>query len=256
MLIFDFITPDEVDALPDDDPQLAFVTFVRTAQTRLGERVRSLNGNDESEWREIQEARYGFQNVVVAAAKKYGIEPFASLAVPRLKKFDEDTHRQFRSDLDHYLTQLLLDNSSRAKRDSVLMSTELKSKIQSYVYHLRQVIENAPDLNSNKKNILLKRLVEFEAELEKPRLSLMAVGLIAIALVSAPGGVWQTYDVAAKLVTGILREVGDAKNADDATRRLPSAAAPMAITGPRPPQPDKESPFDGKRGDLDDEIPF
>jgi hypothetical protein len=56
----------------------------------------------------------GFMNVVIAAGKKYEIEPFASLSVPRLNKFDSEIHRQFKADLDHYLTQLLLDNSSRA----------------------------------------------------------------------------------------------------------------------------------------------
>jgi hypothetical protein len=38
MIIFDFITQDEIDDLPDDDPQAAFVSFVRIAQHRLGER--------------------------------------------------------------------------------------------------------------------------------------------------------------------------------------------------------------------------
>jgi hypothetical protein len=29
MIIFDFITQEEIDDLPDDDPHVAFVTFVR-----------------------------------------------------------------------------------------------------------------------------------------------------------------------------------------------------------------------------------
>jgi hypothetical protein len=39
MIIFDFITQEEIDDLPDDDPQAAFVRFVRIAQRRLRDRT-------------------------------------------------------------------------------------------------------------------------------------------------------------------------------------------------------------------------
>jgi hypothetical protein len=88
MIIFDFITQDEIDDLPDDDPQAAFVSFVRIAQRRLGERTAKIDARDQ--WEELNEARHGFMNVVIAAGKKYEIEPFASLSVPRLNKFDSE----------------------------------------------------------------------------------------------------------------------------------------------------------------------
>src|ERR1700722_13945531 len=144
--IFDFITQDEIDDLPDDDPQAAFTSFVRIAQQRLGERARVINAVDEAGWIELQDARHGFVNVVIAAAKKYEIEPFLSLSVPRLEDFNEKVHRQFRADLDHYLTQLVLDNSSRAKRDSVVILPDLKTTLRTYIYHLRETIDKAEDL--------------------------------------------------------------------------------------------------------------
>jgi hypothetical protein len=247
MIIFDFITQEEIDDLPDDDPQAAFVAFVRIAQRRLGERTAKLDTRDESGWEELSEARHGFMNVVIAAAKRYKIEPFSSLSVPRLTKFNSDVHRQFKADLDHYLTQLLLDNSSRARRDSILVSPELKSTIRTYLFHLRELIEKATDLDGARKQVLLLRLSEFEAELDKKRLNLLAVTVLAITFLGAPGALWSSADVASKLLTNILRVVGEAKSVDDATRRLPSSEAPMAITGPRPEE---------TRSDLDDEIPF
>jgi hypothetical protein len=137
-------------------------------------------------------------NVIIAAAKKYEIEPFASLSVPRIENFNTDVHRQFKADLDHYMTQLLLDNSSRAKRDSVAVSPELKTTIRTYLYHLRQAIDRADDLDDTRRTILLQKLADFEAELEKKRLSLMAVTLLVITLLSAPGGLGATADIAAK----------------------------------------------------------
>jgi hypothetical protein len=256
MNIFDFITQDELDDLPDDDPQTAFVTFVRIAQRRLGERTKELEGSDA--WESLEEARYGFMNVVIAAAKKYEIDPLASVAVPRLSKFDAQKHHQFKADLDHYFTQLLLDNSSRAKRDSVYVSSELKASIRTYVHHLRDLIEKAVDLDQTKRQVLLHRLSEFEAELEKKRLSLLSVTLLAITLIGAPGAIWSSVDVANKLVTNIIRIVGEAKIADDAQRRLPSTQAPMAITGPRPDEPNLliESKQGSSTVSTEGEIPF
>lgn len=251
MNIFDFITQDEIDDLPDNDPQAAFVQFVRIAQRRLGESTEPFNPNDEYDWEQINEARLGFMNVVVAAAKKYEIQPFAAMPIPRLKTFGRDEHRQFKADLDHYLTQLLLDNSSRAKRDTVLVSLELKDTIRTYIFHLRKLIEGADDLDEAKRQVLLKRLNEFESELDKKRISLVAVTVLAITLASAPGALWSSADAANKLLTNILRAVGEAKLVDDATRQLPPTVPPMAITGPRPNEIVK-SDFQ----DMDDDIPF
>lgn len=230
MNIFDFITQDEIDDLPDDDPQAAFVRFVRVAYRRLGERSAKIDAADQPGWEELSEARHGFMNVVVAAAKKYEIEPFATLSVPRLNAFGADDHRQFKADLDHYLTQLLLDNSSRSKRDSVLVSPKLKDTIRTYIFHLRQLIESAEDLDETKRQVLLRRLADFEVELDKKRLNLLAVTLLAITLAGAPGALWSSADAANKLLTNILRVVGEAKIADDAARLLPSSATPMVLS--------------------------
>jgi hypothetical protein len=254
MIIFDFITQEEIDDLPDDDPQAAFVRFVRIAQRRLGERTKTIDDSDSAGWHELNEARHGFMNVVVAAAKNYGIEPFASLAIPRVKDFGADTNQEFRADLDHYLTQLLLDNSSRAKRDSVLVPLELKSTIRTYLFHLRELIEKADDLDQAKRESLLRCLSEFEAELEKKRLNLLAVTMLPITFFGAPGALRSSADVANRMLTNILRVVGEAKIADDAMRRLPSSEAPKAITGPRPNDPG--SIKKSTRPDMDDEIPF
>jgi hypothetical protein len=255
MLVFDFITQEEIDDLPDDDPQAAFMAFVRIAQRRLAERIRKLDpSNNPEEWDELHEARNGFMNVVIAAAKKFGVEPLASTDVPSIKDFNTETYRQFRADIDHLFTQLLLDNSSRAKRDSVPISSDLKTKIRTYVFHLRELIEKAEDLDDTKRQILLHRLSDFEAELEKKRLNLTAVAVLAITFLGAPGALLESADAANRLVTNILHVVNAAKMADDATRRLPSSEPPMAITGPRSDSPSPRIPpmpkFD------DDEIPF
>lgn len=258
MIIFDFLTQEEIDDLPDDDPRTAFTNFVRLADRRLNERTEQIDASDQIGWERLSEARYGFVNVVIAAAKKYDIVPFASHDVPRLSQFNAEGYLQFRADLDHYLTQLVLDNSSQAKRASVLIPPDLKTTIRTYIFHLRELIENSSDLDESKRTTLLDRLSEFEAALEKKRLNLVAVTVLAITLLSAPGAIWSSADAANKILTNIFRAVAQAKTAEDATRSLPSSELPMAISGPRQndQQPLKKPELLQWKSDADDEIPF
>ncbi|MET4208920.1 hypothetical protein [Bradyrhizobium sp. LA2.1] len=246
MMIFDFITQDEMDDLPDDDPQEAFTQFVEITRRRLAEYLTTLS-EDENDWHKRTEAQHGFMNVVVAAAKRFEIQPLAALSVPRATKFDSDVYREFRSDLDHYLTQILLNNSARAKRDSVLLSPEFKSTIRVYVFNLRELVENNKDMDDGKRRDLLKHLTDFESALEKKRLNLLAVTVLAVTLLGTPGALGSSVDVAGKLISNIIRAVGEARVHEDATRRLPSTAPPLAITGPRPSETGST---------MDDDIPF
>ena len=247
MNIFEFVTQDELDELPED-PNQAFTTFVRHAQRRLGAKTKELDNNDG--WEELNEARHGFMNVVVAAAKRYQIEPFSSLEVPRLDDFGAKDHRQFKADLDHYMTQLLLDNSIRGKRDSVLIETKGRDRIRSHVHELRKCVDSS-GLPEVKKTALLKRITEFEAELEKRRLNLLAVARVTFELMAVPGGVWSSADITYKLITNVLQTVGEAKAIEDEARRLPPTEAPVALSAPR-----REGLRAAPASDLDDEIPF
>ena len=250
MMIFDFISQDEMDDLPDDDPQAAFTMFVEICRRSLADRIAELS-DDEAGWSERNEAQLGFMNVVVAAAKRFEIEPLASLSVPRATKFNSDIYREFRSDLDHYLTQLLLSNSARAKRDSVLLSVEFKTTLRTYTTNLRELIEKNELIDDAKRRELLKHLADFEAALDKKRLSFLSVTLLAITLAGAPGSLGSSADLANRLFVNILRTVGEAKVQDDATRRIPSAAPPLAITGPR------NADFGSRvNSDSSDDIPF
>jgi hypothetical protein len=76
MEYFDFIKPGELDDLPED-PEMAFAKIVEIAQARLTSRIDEIAGDDRSDYEMIQEARYGFQNVITATARQLGVTPFA-----------------------------------------------------------------------------------------------------------------------------------------------------------------------------------
>jgi len=194
MSILNFVTQDELDDL-DEDPRVAFMSLVNHAQRRFSEQSEKLDSSDEAQWHQLEELRHSFMNVIVAAAKRFEIEPFVSMEVPRISDFNNYDHRQFRADLDHYITQLMLDNSLRSKKDSVAILPNSKDKIRAYVHGLRECIEQG-NMSEAKRESLLKRLDQFESELEKRRLNILVVAHFALELLALPGAVWTSVDIA------------------------------------------------------------
>ena len=105
-----------------------------------------------------------------------------------------------------------------------------------------------------KREALFKKLDAFEAELEKRRLSMIAVARLTYLILSVPGTMWASVDITHKLTTRIMQVVAEAKAAEDETKQLPTLSAPKALSPPR-----KETPAPAKDGysdDLDDDVPF
>lgn len=252
MSILDFVSQDELDDL-DEDHRVAFMQLVNAAQRTLSAKIEGLDPDNQYEWQKAEELRYSFMNVVVAAAKRFEIEPFHSMEVPQYSNFREGDHRQFKSDLDHYVTQLILDNSLRSKRDSVEVLPKTKDQLRAYLNGLKQCIQNG-NMTAAKRESLLKKLDAFEAELEKRRLNMLTVARFSYLILSIPGTVWASVDITHKLTSNIMQTVAEAKAAEDETKQLPAMAQPKALSAPRKPAPPaRASAFSD---DLDDDVPF
>lgn len=268
MTVFKFVTSDEIEDL-DDNPRLAFMTFVGHAERRLTEMLKTLDPRDEADREQRDELRHSFMNVVIAAAKRFEIEPFASTQVPKYtdyqKQFD---HREFKADLDHYITQIALEHSIAMKQDSASILSGSKDKIRNYIHALRTCIEQA-NMTDSKRDSLLKKLDLFEAELEKRRTSSLAVARICFEILAIPGAMWSSSDVAHKLATNIMQTFAEAKATEQQNVVPPYSAVPRALSAPRieanscnrnfgKQSPQAHGPLDtSERSDaLDDDIPF
>ena len=255
MSILDFVNQNELDDL-DEDPRIGFMQLVNIAQRSLAAQISVLDPDNQHEWQKVEELRYSFMNVVVASAKRFEIEPFHSLQVPQYSNFRDGDHRQFKSDLDHYVTQLILDNSLRAKRDTVDVLPKTKERLRTYLSGLKQCIESG-NMPPAKREALLKKLEAFEAELEKRRLNMMVVARFAYFILGAPGTLWASAEITHKLVTSIMQTVAEAKVAEDETKQLPAMAPAKALTAPRketpPARTARPAAFDD---DLNDDVPF
>lgn len=247
MSILNFVTQDQLDNL-DDDPRLAFMELVNIAQRSLSAQLGHLHPDDQNEWREIEDIRHSFMNVIVASSKRFEIEPFASMEVPRID--DDLNFKQFKSDLDHYVTQLVLDNSVQTRRDSVLILPKSKDRIRSYIHGLRECIEKS-NMGDKKRIALLDRLDELEKELEKRRTNYLLVAKLAFDIVAIPGAMWGSYDMAQKLIANISQSVEESREAEQANKPLAVAKPVPALSAPRKPVPERSF-----ADDLDDDVPF
>lgn len=252
MTLLRFVTQDELDDLPEDHAT-AFMTLVNHAQRRFAEQSAQFDPDERYEWQKLEELRHSFMNVIVAAAKRFEIEPFLSMQVPRLDNFQERDHRQFMADVDHFVTQLMLDNSIRARSDSVAIMPKSRDRIRSYVNGLRHCLEQA-SMSDAKREALLNRLDAFEQELERRRISFLAVTRVVLEVLAIPGGVWASADVAARLGHNIMQVVAEMKAAEDETRQLAPTTPPKALSPPRVDPP--AATLSGFNTDLDDDIPF
>jgi vacuolar-type H+-ATPase subunit I/STV1 len=177
------------------------------------------------------------------------------MQVPKFSDYQGNVdYRQFQADLDHYITQLTLDNSIRRKRDSVAILPNSKDKIRSYVSGLRQCIEKA-HMTDAKRDALLNKLDEFETELEKRRLNILAVARLTFELLAIPGGLWASAEVANKLIHNMMQTVAEAKSIEQETSQLPSMGPPKALSPPRAEPISKRG--GGRMNEIiDDDIPF
>jgi len=250
MEFFDFIKPGELEGLPEDS-QLAFIEFVKLAQSRLAARLETLTAGDADDWNLRQDAQYGFQNVIIGAARKFGIAPFASAEMPLVANHRNEDYNQFRADLSHYIAQIVLHAVDQDRSGSVPLLENVRQNIRTHIFHLRAAIDNS-ELPDERKVPLHKRIDDLERELDRRRVRFVVVASVVMSILAAPGDLVGSYDAVIRLTNNILRAIGQAKAADDEQRQI-SAEQPIALLPPRSKQP---KPKELDRSEIDDEIPF
>lgn len=252
MSILDFVSEEELQDL-DEDPRVAFMSLVSIARKSLRDKLKPYDQDDERNYHYIQDIRHSFFNCILAAAKTFEIEPFLSMDLPRRSKLSTDDFQDLSADLDHYVTQLMLHNSSRARNDSVSLTSESRDAISKYVNGLRDCITKSK-LSDNRKKALQKKLDEFEKELRKNRMSYVSMARIVVEVLAVPGALWATGDVVGKLTNNIIHVVAQQRGSELETKKLDSPPEMKALLPPRKDYVSKENRKSNY--DLDEDIPF
>jgi hypothetical protein len=262
MSVMEILTEEFLAELPDD-PQAAFGMVLRRADAYVEEALQKVDESESSSWYGYETAQHTAMNTIIAVAKRYEIEPFASMVVPPRKGFGSEQFIEFKVDLDHYAAQLVLDNSIRSKRDAVAIDPKLKGRLRQHIHAIKTLIDQE-DMPEPRRAALHKKIADFEAALEKPRVNVVMLAglLVGISTIAANVTVLADSQALNKLIGTVVAVIGQAKAADEAKRELPPVQAPQPLLPPRPadyavpPPRSKAGPRETFTADLDDEIPF
>lgn len=249
MNIFDFVTLKELEGLPEN-PQMAFISIVQLADKRLAARLNELGRPDEDTYDAINDAQFGFQSFVTAAAVEHNIKALAALGRPDRDHFNFNNYRDFRDALSFYTNQIVLARARYDRSESVPLLDRARQSIKTYITHLRGAIGSA-ELSNSKKARLNSLLDELEKELERKRVRLVVVANVTLAIMAAPGTMIASYDAVVRVTNLIMREFGEAKAADDEQYKISSEDAVVLL----PPTEISMSEADFPQS-SEDESPF
>lgn len=245
----EFIDEEEISALPDD-PRRAFVEFTKIVERRLQEQLALCRNDDDNELGD--EVRYSYQSIILAAARKFAIEPFAQTDLPRIDDFRYDRYKQFRADLQHYLMQIRLGLAEQDRGESIPLPDKSTESIRAHILALREAIDRDSNLTEATKARLHRRLSEFEDELKRKRIRLWAVARIVFEILAVPGAINESRAALQDFASFVMREIGEARVADNENRQIPYQE-PLALLPPRQGEAKSQG---STRKDLEDEIPF
>ncbi len=246
-----YLRNEDYDDLPADDGE-AFAKLEAISRDRLYETGRDRDGDIPFE----DMLRY--MNEISALADQFEITEISYDAQPEGHYSHE--FARFTRAVDYRLAQIRVRLSRRNQRNSVAITGPTREKIQHHLERLKEEV-GAASIPDKRKQALLDKIAEFEAELTKRRVNLAAV-MTVIALVSSViHDNAETLVEGPKIVQAISALFGAAKTEEDeATPKLPKSEPFKAIPDMRPAPPPTQVASAGFGGgfadDLDDDVPF
>lgn len=242
-----YLRNEDYDDLPADDGE-AFAKLEAISRDRLYETGRDQDGDIPFE----DMLRY--MNEISALADQFEITEISYDAQPEGHYSHE--FARFTRAVDYRLAQIRVRLSRRNQRSSVGITGPTREKIQHHLERLREEV-GAAIIPDKRKQALLDKIAEFEAELTKRRVNLAAV-MTVIALVSSViHDNAETLVEGPKIVQAISALFGAAKTEEDeATPKLAKSEPFKAIPDMRPAPPPTQVVTGGFADNFDDDVPF
>jgi len=229
---------------PEDD-QSAFLYLEETARQRMYEAFdEDQNGNVYYPLRDEYMTR------VSGLAQTFDV-PGVEFD-PDYNNFDNEFHR-FINAVDYQTTQLNALQSKAARRTAIRIAAADRTKIQHHLGIVREAIEKS-ELSKKRRNAILKRLDEIEAELAKAK-SNMGIILVGITVVVGfASDIDQLTDTIQRASSAIVKTLGQIRCAEDEKVIEHSTPTPQRIEAPNRLIQNKSQ--NSKSFGLDEDVPF
>ena len=185
---------------------------------------------------------------VLGAIKALGLEAGFKDRVPQIEDVDYNTYLNFSKDVKYYRTILEIQHGRRVQGFSVQFDAVTKEKIKHHLKQVRDIVEKL-EIDQDKKDALFGKIGALEQEVDRDRTRLEAYGALVIESAGVLGDAVEKLEPLRKWFDSIGQLIWGAKKEEE-TKQLPPPGERKQIEPPRAPKPS------GKRGNLDDEIPF
>lgn len=259
----DFVEYDDFDSAPADDTE-AFAHFARRASRKFGDRIANLTDTQE-DWAELNEARIGFHNYILAIAHEYEVPPFSEVTHVDYENYANKEWRAFKTQFDFRMATLLHSKARASRSSGFLLTENTKEGIRDHLAGLRKYIIES-DLPEGKRKKLLTEVDKFETALHGKRMNMTVVYAFAGFILGNLSDVTTIADssIAHRLLNNLFATTSEAAAKTEEIVTLMAPKPPLQITGPpaasraqpkMSPIPDR-GPRESFSADLDDEIPF
>jgi hypothetical protein len=226
------------------DPEEAFLTLEDRYRSECEEAVQKSGEHDNVS---IYYTDYIAQ--VLGAAEELGLveAAFGETEVPQIENVDFQTYQNFSKRVKHYRTRLEIRHGRRVQGYSVRFDATAKTKVHHLLAQVREVFSKL-EVDEAKREALLSKLTDLEAEVDRNRTRFDAYAALAIEVADVAGEVVGRSRVL-EVLDAVARLFGVAKK-DEGLRQLPGPSKPKQIEHQKP------SPKRIKNSEMDDDIPF
>lgn len=242
-----YLNEEDFEDLPEEDSD-AFVQLEAIARRRFSD-------VPENDFKYHEYMSY--MNEISALAHHYGIPDIYVDLDPNdvVGEYYAFTRR-----VEYRVIQIRAQRARRVRQNSVTISGPSRQRIQHYLEQLKEEVL-ASNLPERRKQVLLDKIADFEAELAKRRFNLaLAMGVVALVAASS-----SDFSDAANKVWGLAQSIseviGREKEQEEERQKLLSSREPLkAIPDMRVADDYTSRPLATGGGwtnvELDDDIPF
>src|SRR5262249_2515394 len=149
-------------------------------------------------------------------------------------------------DARYYRERLQIRHGRRTQGYSVKFDAPTKQKLRHHLQQMRELVDKV-EVEQKKKEALFSKINALQEEVDRDRTRLES---FADLTVTAAGILDTALEPINKILNSIARVIHGAQQEEQ--KQLPAPRKPKQIEGPK----EAKAPQGGKRGDMDDEIPF
>ncbi len=234
--------PDNLyDNLPAD-PELAFLVLERGFREECELSIRHAHQDDNASIYHV-----GYIAQVIGAITELGLEANFSTDVPLIEEVSYNTYLNFSKDVKNYCTRLEIRYGRRVQGFSVRFDAAAKTTIHNYITKIREVVQKL-EVETPKKEALLKRLTALSEEVDRDRTRLEAFGELVLSVSSIAGEAAEKLEPIRRFIDSIGKVINGARESEPERKQLPPVRMPKRIEVQKP---STQSPRE-----LDDEVPF